>query len=110
MLTQPGPFTHGFEALSRDGAALEAFVFHPAPEFPAASAAAEHPGEELLFVLTGTIEVRFADRGFVLDRGDCAQFSGHLPHRVRRVGSEPASALIAVARPPAGQQHGRSRA
>ena len=95
-----GPASHGFEALSRDGAALEAFVIHPAAEFPAKAAAAEHAGEELLFVLAGTIEVRFADRGFVLDTGDCVQFPGHLPHRLRRVGPKPASALIAVAQPP----------
>ncbi|MBR0641659.1 helix-turn-helix domain-containing protein [Plastoroseomonas hellenica] len=90
---------HAFQMLSRAGAALEAFVIHPAAEFPPESAAAIHSGEELLFVLSGTIEMRFADRGFVLGAGDCAQFPGHLPHRMRRVGPEPASALVAVTRP-----------
>ncbi|WP_458094503.1 helix-turn-helix domain-containing protein [Roseomonas sp. WA12] len=93
-----GASAHGIEALSRDGAALEAFVLHPAAEF-SAEGHAEHAGEELFFVLKGTVELRFADRGFVLEAGDCAQFSGHLPHRIRRVGLDPASALVAVARP-----------
>jgi transcriptional regulator with XRE-family HTH domain len=93
-----GATAHGIEALSRDGSALEAFVLHPAAEF-STEGHAEHAGEELFFVLHGTVELRFADRGFVLEAGDCAQFPGHLPHRIRRVGTEPASALVAVARP-----------
>jgi transcriptional regulator with XRE-family HTH domain len=93
-----GAAAHGIEALSRDGAALEAFVLHPAAEF-SDEGHAEHAGEELFFVLHGTVELRFADRGFVLEAGDCAQFPGHHPHRIRRVGPQPASALVAVARP-----------
>jgi transcriptional regulator with XRE-family HTH domain len=100
-----GDSAHGIEALSRDGAALEAFVLHPAAEF-SADGHAEHAGEELFFVLRGTVELRFADRGFVLEPGDCAQFPGHLPHRIRRVGAEPASALVAVARPRRGRGGG----
>lgn len=91
---------HAYQMLSRAGAALEAFVIHPAAEFPPEHAAAIHSGEELLFVLSGMIEMRFADRGFVLAAGDCAQFPGHLPHRMRRVGPDAASALVAVTRPP----------
>lgn len=88
---------HAYEMLSRAGGALEAFVLHPDGTFPPQQRAATHGGEELVFVLTGTIEMRFADRGFVLSPGDCAQFPGHLPHRIRRVGSEPAAALVTVA-------------
>lgn len=90
-----------FEALSRTGVALEAFVIYPAVTFSEPGDAAIHPGEELLLVLSGTIEMRFVDRGFVLEEGDCAQFPGHLPHRLRQVGERAASALIAVTRSPA---------
>jgi transcriptional regulator with XRE-family HTH domain len=94
---------HAYEMLTRASGMLEAFVLHPEADFPPAQRAATHGGEELIFVLTGTIEMRFADRGFVLSAGDCAQFPGHLPHRVRRVGSDPASALVAVANAPPGR-------
>lgn len=103
---------HAFEALSRDGAALEAFVIRPGPDFESGDCQpARHAGEELIFVLSGTIEMRFADRGFVLEAGDCAQFDGHLAHRLRRLGPEPAAALVAVAkakvpRPPAPRRDG----
>jgi transcriptional regulator with XRE-family HTH domain len=98
--------SHGFEVLTRDGAALEAFVVHPAAEFTRDGPVPEHAGEELFFVLTGTIEVRFADRGIVLEAGDCAQFPGSLPHRVRRIGPGPASALVAVARTRSSRRRG----
>lgn len=92
---------HAFEALSRDGAALEAFVIRPGPDFEGGDyEPARHAGEELIFVLSGTIEMRFADRGFVLEAGDCAQFDGHLTHRLRRLGPAPAAALVAVAKAP----------
>ena len=90
------PLVPRFEALSRAEAALEAFVVYPAATFSEPGDAAIHPGEELLLVLSGTIEMRFIDRGFVLEKGDCAQFPGHLPHRLRQVGERAASALIAV--------------
>ena len=51
----------GVEALSRDGAALEAFVLHPAAEF-SPDGHSEHAGEELFFVLRGTIELPSARR------------------------------------------------
>lgn len=47
---------------------------------------AEHHGEELLFVVDGPIEVKFADRTIRLDAGDAIQFPGNLVHYVRRLG------------------------
>ena len=94
----PGIASSAFEALTRAGAGLDAFVVYPSAEFASPSDAAEHPGEELLLVLSGMIEMRFADRCVVLDEGDCAQFPGHLAHRLRRVGDALASALVAVTR------------
>ena len=75
-------------------------AFKAAASFASPAEAAAHPGEELLLVLSGTIEMRFADRGFVLETGDCVQFPGHLSHRLRQVGTEASSALVAVARVP----------
>lgn len=88
---------HGFEALTRGGGNLDAFVIHPGPDF-AEDGPHEHGGEELLYVLHGAIELGFADRTFLLRAGDAVEFAGHLPHRLRRVGTAPAAALVAVAR------------
>lgn len=96
---RPAPIAgrHGFEALTRGGAPLEAFVIHPAADF-AEDGPHEHGGEELLYVLHGAIELAFADRSFLLRVGDAAEFGGHLPHRLRRIGDVPAAVLVAVAR------------
>jgi transcriptional regulator with XRE-family HTH domain len=87
----------GFELLTQAGSAIEAFIIHLA-EVGHDEGLFDHDGEELLLVLSGTVELRFADRSFVLTQGDCAQFAGHLPHRLRQIGEQPTSAMIAVSR------------
>ena len=87
-----------FEGLTRlvGRSGIEAFIMYPSDEF-SADGKVDHHGEELLFVLQGRIEVRFADRTVMLKAGDCVQFAGHLQHEVRRV-TPKASALITVSR------------
>ena len=84
-----------FEMLPKNSAMLDAFILHPSGELSAAHA--EHGGEELLFVLSGRLELRFIDRSFVLEVGDCAQFPGHLAHRIRSLDG-PASGLVVIAK------------
>jgi transcriptional regulator with XRE-family HTH domain len=86
----------GFELLTPKGRLLEGFLFEVGPEF--ADNGKHHDGEEMFFVLSGTVEMRTPDRSYVLQTGDCAYFPGHLTHSMRRIGPEGATALIAVAR------------
>lgn len=44
---------------------------------------AYHSGEEMLFVVSGTVEVELATKSVLLRRGDFAQFSGSVHHRLR---------------------------
>jgi transcriptional regulator with XRE-family HTH domain len=73
---------------------VEAFIVWPSPEF-GSDGRVEHRGTEIVFVISGAIEVQFIDRTVSLNQGDLLQFPGHLPHQVRRVG-DPASALIII--------------
>lgn len=86
------------EALTagKGGAGLEGFLVHPPPAF-SEEFRAEHDGEELLFVVAGEVEVKFADRVIALSRGDALQFPGRLQHQVRRTSAD-ACILIAVTR------------
>jgi transcriptional regulator with XRE-family HTH domain len=95
------PQAYSFELLTPKGSLMEAFLFHVGAE-PTGDGQ-RHDGEEMFLVLGGTVEMRTPDRTYVLEKGDCAYFPGHLAHQMRRLGSEPAMALIAVARdrPPA---------
>jgi len=90
------PDAYSFELLTPKGSLMEAFLFHPGPE-PSGSGK-QHDGEELFFVLRGAIEMRTPDRSYILQAGDCAYFPGHLSHQMHRIGSEAATALIAVGR------------
>ncbi|MCO6416487.1 XRE family transcriptional regulator [Siccirubricoccus sp. KC 17139] len=93
----PGHGMHGMESLTAGDAPLAAFIIHLGAEF-AEDGPHEHEGEELLYVLHGHVELAFADRSLMLRAGDAAEFAGHLPHRLRRIGEEPAAVLVAVAR------------
>jgi transcriptional regulator with XRE-family HTH domain len=75
---------------------LEGFLFFPPEDF-LDDLRAEHGGEELLFVVSGLVEVRFADRVVALGSGDAVQFPGHLQHQVRRT-SPTASVLVVISR------------
>jgi transcriptional regulator with XRE-family HTH domain len=57
----------------------------------------DHPGDEMLYVLQGSIEIIFPDRVIQLFTGDCMHFDGHLRHQLRRIDRKPARALIIVA-------------
>jgi transcriptional regulator with XRE-family HTH domain len=87
---------YSFELLTPKGSVMEGFLFEVGAEFTGNGQ--HHDGEEMFFVLAGTVEMRTPDRSYVLESGDCAYFPGHLSHSMRRIGNTPATAIIAVAR------------
>ncbi|MGH7041186.1 MAG: helix-turn-helix domain-containing protein [Acetobacteraceae bacterium] len=95
------PNAYSFELLTPKGGLMEGFLFHVGAG--PVGHGQQHDGEEMFLVLSGTVEMRTPDRSYVLEKGDCAYFPGHLAHQMRRLGPEPATAVIAVARdrPPA---------
>jgi|SRR4051794_34240157 transcriptional regulator with XRE-family HTH domain len=58
----------------------------------------EHVGEELMFVLSGCIEVELGGRSIRVNSGDALYFDSHLPHRSRSVGPRNAQVLVVVTR------------
>jgi transcriptional regulator with XRE-family HTH domain len=75
---------------------FEAFVDHPPFVEPPDYKRAQHPGQEMLFVVKGRVEVRFPHDSVKLAAGDCIVFSGHLPHCVLSVRPQRAEALVIV--------------
>jgi transcriptional regulator with XRE-family HTH domain len=90
------PGNYSFELLTPKGSMMEAFLYQVGAE--PTGKGQQHDGEEMFLVLSGTVEMRTPDRSYVLEAGDCAYFPGHIVHQVRRIGPEPATAVIAVAR------------
>jgi transcriptional regulator with XRE-family HTH domain len=56
----------------------------------------EHEGEELVFVLSGRLEMVYADRRVTLGPGDSLYFDAHLLHGARSLGRKPAEILVVV--------------
>ena len=55
----------------------------------------EHSGEELMFVLSGRIEIEIGQEKNELAIGDCIHFNAALRHRARGIGGE-ATALVII--------------
>jgi len=60
----------------------------------------EHPGIEVLYVLSGRLELRTANGQHELAEGDAVYFEAPVPHGYRRLGAEKAAALVVTLEPP----------
>lgn len=85
-----------FEPLSQAAGGLEAFLLFPGQDY-GPDGRVDHGGTEVMFVISGQIEVQFSDRTVILNSGDFLQFPGHIAHQVRAPHGD-GSALIAVSR------------
>lgn len=83
------PLLHG-EAVS----SFEAFLVYPGPD--AGEAQAQHAGQEMLYILTGVVDVVFQNHVVQVCAGDCIHFPGYLQHRLSRVGRAKAKALLVL--------------
>ena len=53
-------------------------------------------GQEMIFVLSGRMEVDFGGDSYRLEKGDCVYFDAHVPHRSRSLNGKIAEALVVV--------------
>ena len=56
----------------------------------------QHAGEEIIFVLTGQVEVTLSEHNDILNPGDSIYFDSNLPHIVACHGEEPASIFAVI--------------
>jgi len=73
-----------------------AFVIHPDDAKSPANPTGHHDGEELVYVLAGTIELRLVNRKEVLEVGDCAHFDSTVPHKISSLSGADAKVLIVI--------------
>ncbi len=52
-----------------------------------------HPGDELMYVLSGTIRIEIANETHILRAGDSLSFKSHLPHRWDNIGDDDAKVI-----------------
>jgi len=68
---------------------MEPFIF-TLPQEHGPTVYSHHPGQEMIFVLEGSVFFDFRRQSFLLEEGDCAYFDASVAHRVRNArGGEP---------------------
>jgi transcriptional regulator with XRE-family HTH domain len=73
---------------------LSAFVMRPSQN-AVRKPSSRHAGEELLYVLSGCIDLQLSDRTETLHAGDCAHFDSAIPHKATSL-SKPEARLLLV--------------
>ena len=81
------------------GLGMLAFVVHPARTRSRVNPASHHQGEELVYVLSGTVRLQLADRDERLGKGDCAHFNAAVPHNITSLSGDGAAVLIVISGP-----------
>lgn len=94
----PGRKDYVYEAIAAARAVkrMQPFVMRPPRRFGRGNSLVEHRGEELIFVLSGAIEVSLGERVVRLVEGDGVYFDASVPHQSRSVGRGQAEALVVV--------------
>jgi len=79
---------------------MEPFIF-TFPENLDSNKYFSHKGEEMLFILSGTVEFDIEDKSVILSPGDCVYIDSIIQHRGRALGGE-ATALVVIYQPDSG--------
>ncbi|WP_417518785.1 helix-turn-helix domain-containing protein [Minwuia sp.] len=89
-------FGYDYQAIAhrKSDKAMSPFIFTFPPTIES-DVHFEHEGEEMIFILSGTVEFEIEDRTVLLSEGDCIYFESDLRHRGRSVGGE-AQALVVI--------------
>lgn len=78
---------------------MSAFVLHPPALDSKQAPTGRHEGEEIVYVLSGAIELQVADRREQLGVGDCAQYDAAVPHKLSSLPNAAATVLIVICAP-----------
>jgi len=76
--------------------AMQAFIMKTPPYKKQPKLLFDHPGEELVFVLKGEMELVYGKEKIKLNAGDAIHFDPSEPHRAQCVGKEDGECLVVV--------------
>ena len=86
-------------AMGKASRHMEPFVINVKPACKAGTPPSSHEGEELIYVLTGTIEIEYGKQLYTLEPGDSIYYDSIVPHQVRAHGDQAARILAVVYAP-----------
>ncbi len=92
-------FGYDYESIAYKKAkkSIEPFIF-TFPENLDSDTYFSHEGEEMIFILSGTVQFEVAGKSAILSAGDCVYFDSIVKHRGRALGGE-ATALVVIYQP-----------
>ena len=76
---------------------IEAFIMKHPPLKKKMKVLFDHPGEELVLVLKGQVDLLYGNEVIHLEEGDAVHFDPSVPHRAQNVGPEEAECIVFVA-------------
>ena len=97
------PVCYYFESLDFPVAnrALHTFLAEFNPIAPEQVRPHEHPGVEVLYMMSGKLELRAGDDVHELSEGDAIYFDSGVPHSYRRIGPKRTTAIVVLLTRPA---------
>lgn len=101
QITRPGSsIEYSYEAVAHKfkNKAMDPFIL-TLPVNPKKRALYQHKGQELLFVLEGTMKFRHGSEDFIAEEGDCVYFDSSIPHFGEAVGKKAAKCFMVIFNP-----------
>jgi transcriptional regulator with XRE-family HTH domain len=94
-------FEYAYEAVAHTfpNKKMEPYIL-TLPLTPKKKTIAQHEGEELLFVLEGTMKFLHGNREYIVEEGDCIYFDSSFPHFGESVGRKEAKCFMVIYTPP----------
>ena len=94
-------FEYAYEAVAHTfpNKKMEPYIL-TLPLKPKKKTIAQHEGEELLFVLEGTMRFLHGNREYIVEEGDCIYFDSSFPHFGESVGRKEAKCFMVIYTPP----------
>lgn len=78
------------------GRRMEPFLIEVPPKDASEMNYTTHRGQEFIYVLEGTLELRLDDNALVLEEGDSLYFDSNTPHALRGLNDKPARMLDVI--------------
>jgi transcriptional regulator with XRE-family HTH domain len=103
-------FEYSYEAVAHTypNKKMEPFIL-TLPLKPKKKTIAQHEGEEILFVLEGTMKFLHGNREYIIEEGDCIYFDSSFPHFGESLGRKEAKCFMVIYTPPAEEGRFNSR-
>jgi transcriptional regulator with XRE-family HTH domain len=94
-----GSVAYSFESLDFKATErkLNAFYAEFEPISPEKLRGHQHPGVEMIYLMSGKLELTIGSETFVLDEGDAVYFDSVVRHSYHRVGKGPCSGVVVTA-------------